>query len=353
MLLTGGLTAGVMAEWPRVVTAQGEVRGRVIAEPGTGVSFLIGVRVAAEPIGTPNPPGNRPRREAIFALVDQEDSFRMTGVSEGVYRFSVRADRPPFLVATRISVNGIEVPAASGVDVPAGASVVIFAARLLPNPSIVDRTLPSGALVDQFRRESNFGRQLDVARAIVERQDTSIVPAMVAWLKHQDRHIRGNAAFVFAGLGDARGFPVLTDILTDRSDRPDGQGVPTGSSNGRYQMALQIRADRYYAAHLLGELRDPRAVPILLPLLHDPEIGYKIPWALAQIGDQQAVGPLIDELRKDDPSTRVHVIDALETLHARAALPRLIELLSDHRTSRFGNQISVADAARRAIATFK
>jgi hypothetical protein len=83
----------------------------------------------------------------------------------------------------------------------------------------------------------------------------------------------------FAGLGDARGFQVITDILSDRSDRPEGQGIPTASSDGRYRVARQIAADRYYAAHLLGDLRDPRAVPILVTLLKDTEVTSIVPWA--------------------------------------------------------------------------
>jgi hypothetical protein len=47
---------------------------------------------------------------------------------------------------------------------------------------------------------------------------------------------------------------------------------------------------------------------------------------------------------------RVLSIYALETLNAREALPRLISLLDDHRTSNFGAQVSVADAAKAAIA---
>ena len=47
---------------------------------------------------------------------------------------------------------------------------------------------------------------------------------------------------------------------------------------------------------------------------------------------------------------RVLVIYALETLHATEALPRLTVLLNDHRKSTFGAQVSVADAAKAAIA---
>jgi HEAT repeat protein len=100
----------------------------------------------------------------------------------------------------------------------------------------------------------------------------------------------------------------------------------------------------------LGDLRDPRAVSILVPLLTDSEVTSIVPWALGQIGDKRAVGALLDALDDDNPSVRVLSIYALETLNARGALPRLISLLDDHRKSNFGAQVSVADAAKAAIA---
>jgi hypothetical protein len=48
---------------------------------------------------------------------------------------------------------------------------------------------------------------------------------------------------------------------------------------------------------------------------------------------------------------RVLAIHALERLNARAALPRLRELVQDDRKSNFGLRTTVAEAARRAIAT--
>jgi HEAT repeat protein len=168
-------------------------------------------------------------------------------------------------------------------------------------------------------------------------------------LTHEDRHLRANAAFVFGRFGDSRGLQVLEEILSDRSDRPEGQGRP----GGNYNLASQIRADRYYAVHVLGELRDAAAVPILVPLLQDDEVDYKVPWALGLIGDRSAIPPLIAALDDENPSLRVHVIYALETLNAREALPRLAALLTDHRRSNFGAAVSVAEAAQGAIATLK
>jgi HEAT repeat protein len=112
----------------------------------------------------------------------------------------------------------------------------------------------------------------------------------------------------------------------------------------------QIRADRYYAAHLLGDLKDPRAVDLLMPLLNDDDVDDVVPWSLAEIGDRRAIGSLIGQLERDDPSARVLAISALEKLNAREALPKLRQLLQDNRRSNFGDRTPVAEAAKRAIA---
>ena len=75
-----------------------------------------------------------------------------------------------------------------------------------------------------------------------------------------------------------------------------------------------------------------------------------MPWSLAEIGDRRAIGSLIGQLERDDPSVRVLAISALEQLNAREALPRLRELLQDSRRSNVGDRLTVAAAAKRAIA---
>ena len=201
-------------------------------------------------------------------------------------------------------------------------------------------------LVRQFESETVFWRQIEVAKAIVATHDKSILPRLESWLTHEDRHLRGNAAFIFAGLGDPRGFDVIEAILRDYSDRPPGEGF---GSPPRWSLREQIRQDRYYAAHLLGDLKDPRAIPILVPLRTDPDVNYIVPWSLAQIGDRSAIPVLIERLRDHNPSIRVLTIYALVELKAREAIPRLQQLLADHERSNFGKLESVADAAQAAI----
>jgi HEAT repeat protein len=179
------------------------------------------------------------------------------------------------------------------------------------------------------------------------RQSTAeLISKLESLLTHEDRQLRGNAAFTLAKLGDPRGFEVIVGILGDRSEQ---RAVHQISSVGRPWVQGQIREDRYYAAHLLGELKDPRAVPFLVPLLTDPDVNYIVPWSLAQIGDRSAVQPLIATLSSRNPSMRVLAIHALEDLRATEALPKLRELLRDNERCNFDKSESVAHAAQSTI----
>ena len=140
--------------------------------------------------------------------------------------------------------------------------------------------------VQRFQTEQVFYAQFDDAKHIVALRDQRVLPELEGWLNHEDRHIRANVAFIFAGLKDKRGLATLYNILDDRSDRPLGQGIPAIAGNAgmdRWWLKSQILADRYYAVHLLGELGDPAALPVLARLRDDPEIGYKVHWAVDRI----------------------------------------------------------------------
>src|SRR5262249_36633195 len=130
-------------------------------------------------------------------------------------------------------VDGTSYPPDASVTVAEGNhDVVVFVTpREAPKPN-VDTTQTLGALVEQFKEEKTFWKQIDIAKAIVGKHDASALPSLADWLDHQDRHIRGNVAFIFASLGDLRGLQTIADILADRSARPEGQGIATASSDG-------------------------------------------------------------------------------------------------------------------------
>ncbi|HMB29184.1 MAG TPA: HEAT repeat domain-containing protein [Blastocatellia bacterium] len=204
-------------------------------------------------------------------------------------------------------------------------------------------------LVKEFETTKVFWRQFEVAKKLVASGDKSALPALESWLSNEDRHTRCVAAFVFAGLGNEQGLEIISAVIKDKSDRPEGQGVSTAP----WSIQRQIRSDRYFAVHVFGALKDKRAVPILIPLLQDDQINYNAAWALGEIGDEQAIGPLIEALGDKNSDVRVIAIQSLEKLRAGDALPHLHSLLTDHEKTHFGDQISVAEAAKTAIATLE
>jgi HEAT repeat protein len=112
----------------------------------------------------------------------------------------------------------------------------------------------------------------------------------------------------------------------------------------------QISADRYYAVHVMGELRNQSSVEILIPLLADREVNYHAAWALGQIRDSRAIAPLITMLGDRDAFVRVSAIQALEATGARQALPQLRALLNDGAIPTAGPQVTVSETAKAAIA---
>jgi HEAT repeats len=174
----------------------------------------------------------------------------------------------------------------------------------------------ASGLIKQLENTTVFWKQFEVGKKIVALHDNSVLPRLEPWLQSEDMHLRGNAAFVFARLGDDRGFEVIKSILGNRSPK---RALFERDSTGQLSPRLQIRADRYYAAHLLGDLRDPRAVPILISLLEDDEVKEVVPWSLAEIGDKSAIPALRERLHGGSLSMRASVVQALEKIQGKGA----------------------------------
>lgn len=220
-------------------------------------------------------------------------------------------------------------------------------------------------LVSRFQRETVFWQQAEIGEKLAFKAKLEDLAPLEPWLTHDDRHVRGNAAWVFAKLGDRRGFDTLVGILGDSSaQRTIGpprietgpvEEAPGAAANSRdawrrspEALASQIREDRYYAVHLLGTLRDPRAVPVLIPLLDEDEQPYNAAWALGEIGDARAIPPLIKALSNQDAVVRVAAIGALRRLNARQASPQITALFDDPAIPQAGEQVPVGQTARKA-----
>lgn len=214
---------------------------------------------------------------------------------------------------------------------------------------------PPATLIERFQSETVFYRQFNIARELVASCNPRLLPELQPFLTHPDRHIRGNAAFIFASMGDRTGFDRIVAILSDYSEDRVRWPPQVATGNARVlpaqrPLVQQIREDRYYAVHLLGELKDRSAIPVLVPLLTDPDVDYKVPWALGEIGGEEALDGLIVALESSNAQVRVSAIEAIQKLGGRRAIPQLRALLNDHEKDRPSSRQTVSDAARAAIA---
>lgn len=156
-------------------------------------------------------------------------------------------------------------------------------------------------LVEAFANAPYSSQQLEIASQIAELGDKSTIQKLERHLGSQDRMTRCNAGLALARLGDDRGFTVIVTELKDKSARPARGGWIR--SDGEPDDQGQRGRDRYYAAHVLGVLKDKRAIPILLEYIDDEDVNYALPWTFGQIGDKRAI-PALREMLKNGKGDR-------------------------------------------------
>jgi HEAT repeat protein len=211
-------------------------------------------------------------------------------------------------------------------------------------------------LLQKFEAAESSWRQAEVARALVALGDTKVIPRIAAQLESADRRRRCNAGLVLAGLSDERGLKAILRELGDTGPRPTNLIRSDGKSNPEGQ----IREDRYYAALLLGEIREKGAVPALIEATADSTINDQAAISLGQIGDRRAIPALrkmveafpdqklwagyglaalgeaegfdlLTEAALSDPlwTQRRHAVEALGRIGDRSYLSTMVKLLKD------------------------
>ena len=114
---------------------------------------------------------------------------------------------------------------------------------------------------------------------------------------------------------------------------------------GQYRVASQIATDRYYAAHLLGDFGDRRAVRSCVPVERSRRSAPSSR-GLSRDWRTRAVGPLLDALDDDSPSMRVLVDLRARDAEGEGGAPPPERLAGRPPEIEFGAQVSVADAAK-------
>ena len=181
-------------------------------------------------------------------------------------------------------------------------------------------------LLNQLK-SGNADRRAEAAYALGETRDRRAIDPLLGILRDpsEDGQVRMGAACSLGALGDASAVEPL--IETMREDMKMRTGI----------LAACIGA--------LGELKDPRAVPILLKALGNRADDWiyreMAARALGEIGDARAVGPLLSAAYMAD--TRHDAIEALAKIGDPEAVDILIEALDE------GEEADTAEAAKAGL----
>jgi len=135
--------------------------------------------------------------------------------------------------------------------------------------------------------------------------------ALVAALRTESADLRARAAESLGYRGEARGVPPLLELL----DRPEP--------------SHHVRAAAYAA---LGQLADPRALPVLARCLHDEtreEIRGTCVIALGGLGNPESLAMVVEAFQNDAHSlVRNRAVDAMGGFAHPEAIRRLSSLLA-------------------------
>lgn len=170
----------------------------------------------------------------------------------------------------------------------------------------------------------------------------AIVPLFEA-IQHVEPAVRAKTAELLGNLRDAQGIPYLLNLL-----QKDNYALVRGRAAEAlghfkigtpdiivHELLKALRDDksfyvRQFSAQSLVSLKDPRTLPSLLKDINNQDalVRARVVEALGQIGDTQAVQPLIDRLQNDtQASVRWRAAESLGMLKNINAINMLIEVL--------------------------
>lgn len=194
--------------------------------------------------------------------------------------------------------------------------------------------------------------QVILARALlnIEREPNDVVPTLVKCLEQKATSKRDRIVALLGDLGPwaAPGVPALVEALDDKSGLSKTSviealgmiGPPAAMAVPKLCDLLRHDEDEYvrsYAAEALGNICDPRAVPVLIAAIedNDAEVRWEAIYALELLGPQatEALPALVRLIKNGDEyawaaATAIGAIDS-----QGSAAPVLIEALSSEDVS--------------------
>ena len=144
-------------------------------------------------------------------------------------------------------------------------------------------------------RDPDSDLRIQAALALGTQRRPEAVAALLAALDDADPNVRFHAIESLGKLAPASAIEPLSAV----------------AASGDFFLA-------YPAVEALVRIGDPTIAPRLAPLLSDPMLAGAVADALAQIGDESAIGPLVEALNRGGAPTVTVVVDAIAGIHRRA-----------------------------------
>lgn len=197
-------------------------------------------------------------------------------------------------------------------------------------------------LIDALQHEKWYVRR-KISEILGELQDKRVVSSLIEILKEEkNSYVRETCVESLGKIGKKTTIPFLISLLIDKDPQVRIEAalalgkmnavraVPSLCNN----LSAKNAGVRWAAVRAIGAIKDAKAAVIPLISLLDEEKESNIrdwaAWALGEIGDTQAIKPLVEALKKDrSPDVRQEADLALEAIAKKQGCSK-DELLSKY-----------------------
>lgn len=190
-------------------------------------------------------------------------------------------------------------------------------------------------------RDEDWAIREEAALLLGGLKDPRAVAPLVSALRDQDRSVREAATGALKAIGEPSVL-VLGVCLTDPdlSVQESASSVLASIADERVLKPLMkaLRSHdwivRMHAAKALGRIKNPDAIPVLIPLLQDKvkAVREETSTALAAIGDR-AIPALLETLQHQDWLIRLHAVESLGKTRSHLVVEPLLSTLFNDRDS--------------------
>ncbi len=270
----------------------------------------------------------------LLKYAESKDPNTRLHVARLLSKFSLEQVRDKLISLLRDSHNEIRLTALDGLG---KMKIPVSAREICPSLKDPNLTIQAKAietlvkindpdivkyLVEILKDESEYIRRAAV-EVLNEVADPRAIKDLLGAMRDQDWWVKVRAADALGSIGGPKVVEAVLGLLNDEDEFLRRTAVEILNSI-KDERAIDYLIDalgdddwwvRERAADALAKLKSERAIPALVAMLDQQPQSAKIAVrALSEIGNSEAVKPLIDKLQHSDASLKKHIIEALGEL---------------------------------------